>query len=384
MRSSTRMPTRSLPIYPTAPGAAPAPDSPPDGDDGRTYLSCRWIEEGLAFNRRGLHACLVVHHGRGFPKLCDFDGGEVPVARVLAARAEIVRRNRAGGHPDCVGCPHLVRRRWPRPRHAVGLVGIAQFARCNIYCNYCFLQTQDPASFADGLDPYAVGPALEGLIRGGHLAPDATFDWGGGEPTIYPEFDAVLARVTRRGGTTWVHTNGTRFPKPLADGLSARRVHVVCSVDAGFPETYVRMKRRDFLERVWQTLARYIRAGCDVYLKYIVKDENCGEPELRAFCARARRVGARRLIIDIDYDFPNPSPAVLAGLVLLRELGPAHGLYTTFGATGALFAPEADVAGRLRDVERRHPRLRRAGRWLRHKFQYARHVATCVPRRLLK
>src|SRR3954467_8042353 len=33
-------------------------------NDGE-YLSCDWIEGGLAFNRRSLHSCLIVHHDTG-------------------------------------------------------------------------------------------------------------------------------------------------------------------------------------------------------------------------------------------------------------------------------------------------------------------------------
>ena len=319
----------------------------PGVDRSRPYLSCEWIESGLAFNRRGLHACLIVHHGRGFPKLCDFEGGEVPWDLVRAGRADIIRQNQAGGHPDCLGCPHLVEKQWPEPPFAIERVAIAHFMRCNIFCNYCFLQTQDPASFKDGFDPYEVGSAIDALIRDGLLAPDATFDWGGGEPTIYPEFDAILERVTERGATTWVHTNATRFPKPLANGMNGENVRIICSVDAGFPETYLRMKGRDLFEKVWRTLVEYIEAGCDVHVKYIVKEENASAAELRAFIARLEAIGARHLIVDTDYDYPDPSKAVREGIRLLHALGPAHGIHTTFGATGAQFAPEADGGRRV-------------------------------------
>lgn len=315
-------------------------------DRSLPYPSCDWLEAGLAFNRRSLHACLIVHHGRGFPKLCDFNGGEVPWEEVAEARRSIIRRNQRGGHPDCAGCPNLTTRMWPEPAHDVQLVGVAQFVRCNIYCDYCFLQTQDPESFKDGLDPYTVEPAIDALIRDGRLAPDVTFDWGGGEPTIYPEFDSMLRKVTEYGGTTWVHTNASRFPKPLAEGMPADRVGIICSVDAGFPESYLRMKGRDYLERVWANLTRFLEAGCQVHLKYIVKDANCSPDELRAFVARAAQIGAKSLIVDLDYNFPNPSKEVLAGVVLLRRLAQLYGMQTSFGATGAQVLPELDEGRR--------------------------------------
>lgn len=318
-------------------------------DRSLPYPSCDWLESGLAFNRRSVHACLIVHHGRGFPKLCDFNGGEVPWEEVSRARREIIRQNQQGGHASCAGCPNLTTKFWPEPEHDLKLVGIAQFVRCNIFCSYCFLQTQDPDSFKDGLDPYKVEPAIDALIRDGRLAPDVMFDWGGGEPTVYKEFDSILTKVTEFGGKTWVHTNATRFPKPLADGLPAEPVGIICSVDAGFPETYAEMKGRDYLERVWANLAKFIDAGCGVHLKYIVKDENCSPDELQAFVARAAEIGAPSLIVDTDYNFPNPSKDVLDGVVLLKTLAKLYGIETSFGATGAQALPELDEGVRAWD-----------------------------------
>ena len=50
------------------------------------YESCEWIEGGLAFNRRSLHSCLIVHHHTGLPFVADYDGGEVPFEALLARR----------------------------------------------------------------------------------------------------------------------------------------------------------------------------------------------------------------------------------------------------------------------------------------------------------
>src|SRR5262245_4695532 len=72
-------------------------------NDGE-YLSCDWIEGGLAFNRRSLHSCLIVHHDTGLPFIAPFNGGPLPIGRVLEEREKIRQANRAGGNPACVGC----------------------------------------------------------------------------------------------------------------------------------------------------------------------------------------------------------------------------------------------------------------------------------------
>jgi uncharacterized Fe-S cluster-containing radical SAM superfamily protein len=336
----------SLPIFVEG-GAASGASGSAEVDRSGAYASCRWLEEGIAFNRRSLNACLIVHHHRGFPFLCDFNGGEVDLGKVLAARAGIIKENQHGGHESCRGCPHLATKRWRKPRKPIGLMAIAQFSRCNIECNYCYLQTQDRSVFEAGFDPYEVLPAIKGLVRDGACARKLVVDWGGGEPTVYGEFDETLEFLTRAGATTWVHSNGTRLPRPIAQGMETKRVNILCSVDAGKRETWKRMKRRDLFEVVWRNLGEYVRTGCRVVLKYIVKEENCGEEELRLFVERAVGIGAKELVIDIDYDFPVASEEVMGGIRMLRKLAMGAGIYTTFGSTGAQFTPEEKVGERV-------------------------------------
>lgn len=365
---------------PPAPRGRPA--APADAvDRSKPYPSCPWLEGGLAFNRRSLNVCLVAHHGRGFPYLCDFNGGNIDMSALQEARARIIAANQNGGHASCRGCPHLVTRKWPRPRYPVRLMGIAQFSRCNIECSYCFLQTQHPSVFEAGFDPYPVLPPIMKLARDRQLDPHLVVDWGGGEPTIYPEFDAVLEFLTRRGALTWIHTNGTRLPRPIQHGLPTRRIHILCSVDAGTRQAWKRLKNRDLLETVWRNLHQYIRLGCRVMLKYIMKEENCSQAELHAFLSRALRIGARELVLDIDYDHPDPSPPVLHGLRTLRRLATARGIHTTFGSTGALYTPEIDLTGRLQQV----PALQRRERvesWLKDRVALLSTHARSVIRRL--
>lgn len=350
----------SLPIF-EAPQAEAKPQparGPAAIDRSKPYASCDWLEQGIAFNRRSLNACLITHHGTGFPHLLDYNGGEVDIDALLEARAKVVEANQNGGHPSCKGCPHLVTKKWPQPKGLIKFIGVAQFSYCNIECNYCYLQTADPSVFSAGFDPYDVLPALEALARDGHLAPRFIVDWGGGEPTIYPEFDEIMRFVERHGGITWVHTNGTRLPKPIKEGISTKRIHILCSVDAGTRETWKLIKAKDLLDIVWKNLEEYIRSGCHVVLKYIMKEENSSEAELRAFLDKAVAIGAKELLLDIDYDYPNPSPAVQNGLQMLRQMAVKRMMLVTFGSTGAFYTPEVDVKGPLERATARERRQR--------------------------
>ena len=314
------------------------------------YYSCEWLEGGLAFNRRSLHTCLIVHHGRGFPFLAEYNGEDIKVSEILAARRKMVEENRSGKiHEACRGCAHLKKREWPAKEYDFDIIGIAQYSHCNIKCNYCFLQTQDRSSFVDGFKPYRLFDRMEELYYKGHLSPNAIIDWGGGEPTIYKEFDRIADITLQRGAFHYLHTNGVRFPELLQGHPKSHKMHAICSVDAGLPETYFKMKARDYLEQVWQSLEKYIQAKCMVTLKYIVKEENCSLADIDPFVKRAKEIGAQSVVIDIDYNKPKSSPQVLEGLSQLYHRGQQQGLHVEYGFTGENFDAEGKTADQLAD-----------------------------------
>lgn len=316
---------------------------------GDGYYSCRWLEGGLCFSIGALRACAEIHHGRGEPKLMDYAGGPLDFNAIRKAKDEIHRQNQQGGHPACKGCPNLVFRRWPVRTGKFDWIGITHDARCNLECNYCWLQWADyaprrnPASYRKMR--YSVLNPIREIVAKDLIENGALIDWGGGgEPTLFDEFEELLTEFSRRKYTQWLHTNGVRAPASIVNGTSdCSNIHILCSVDAGIPETYKKMKKRDEYQSVWRNLLLYRRRGAHVVVKYIVTEENCSRKEISSFIQDALRHGQPLVLADIDHRYPDVNSAILAGLAFMKLTAWSSGLNFAFGETGSDSYPEKQI-----------------------------------------
>jgi uncharacterized Fe-S cluster-containing radical SAM superfamily protein len=313
------------------------------------YYSCRWLEGGLCFSIGALRACAEIHHGRGEPKLMDYTGGPLDFRAIRSAKDEIHKQNQQGGHPACRGCPNLVFRRWPQRSQKFDWIGITHDARCNLECNYCWLQWADyaprhnPAPYRDAR--YSVLNPIRELLENNLVESGALIDWGGGgEPTLFGELEELLTEFSGRKYTQWLHTNGVRVSAPVLKGtIDCSNIHILCSVDAGASETYKRMKKRDEYQAVWRNMLHYRRRGAHVVVKYIVTEENCSLKEIRSFIQDALRHGRPDILADIDHRYPDVNSPVLAGLAFMKLSAWSSGLDFAVGETGCDSYPEKQI-----------------------------------------
>lgn len=313
-----------------------------------SFASCRFIEGGASFHYSSVHVCSVPHHHRGQPFIANFEGSDFPLEKMIALRKELRTQNQTPeGHPTCKGCALLETKVWECQPYVFEYLGLGNWLYCNIECSYCELQTKNLATYATTFQPYMLESTIRRFIDERLLAPTATVDWGGGgEPTFYRDFPNVLAMLLDHGTFNYIHTNGTRDPRTLRISRPDR-VHLICSVDAGLPETYFLIKRRDYLERVWANLAGWVAIGALVTVKYIMKRENCGEADLIAFSERVARLRPISVIVDIDFDYPDPGDRIVSAIVNLQQRIAALGITVTYGHTGDRFTPEVGVGAKV-------------------------------------
>jgi pyruvate-formate lyase-activating enzyme len=314
---------------------------------------CSYLASGMSFYADQITACGIIHHDTGMPRLADYSGGPIPWELIQARRAEIIRENQADGHPACRGCPQL-RATAPGARtqpERLTWLGISHLNVCNLECDYCWLQWADnsprlqPGTATGG---YRVLEEIVAMHESGRIDPETVVDWGGGgDPTLMVDFADTVAYLARHGFRQWIHTNAVKLPPRLLEpDLVLDKVGVLCSIDAGFPQTYQAIKRRDRLEQVWEHLAALRRRNAVVVAKYIVTDRNTADEELVEFVRRARAAEISQIDLDIDHRHPEPKPPVIAALARLKWLALVPpGIAVRIGSTGINSCPERDVEG---------------------------------------
>jgi sulfatase maturation enzyme AslB (radical SAM superfamily) len=313
---------------------------------------CEWLDRGLAFSPRGLHICCVCHHGDlGWLPISDFSGGEVPVRSIREARAAYIEAINYGGLKACQDCGLLEKRIWSLNPYLVQVINLSHFTCCNLNCRYCYLQLEkkstgwwnDPESLAAGHRPLALYDTFQAMMADGLLAPDGVINWGGGEPTLLPEFERLLGLLVAGGRWNYVASNGVRYSQALASGLAGGHVAMVCSVDAGTAATFMALKGHDYFDRVWANLKAYAATGGNVQVKYVVTPMNSNPGDAREFVRLSRQAAVRGLICDVDAFDPLVTPAIQQTIQTIRHEAEVRDLPFQLAGCGVASFPEKEL-----------------------------------------
>jgi molybdenum cofactor biosynthesis enzyme MoaA len=269
------------------------------------YASCHFIERGIVFQPyRVLSPCCANPAKGGSPTLVEFDGTNFSLDAVLDARARIIAHHKAGQiEPQCQGCPRLTELDWDAlgSPYAVDEVTIAPFTSCNIRCNYCYTTTGEITSLLNGAPRML--PIFQALVDRKLLSPHATVRFSGGEPTLSPEFEALLDLLTKYGARCIVFTNATKRSDAIIEALRRDKVELVLGIDAASTEVYKAIKKMNYNEKVWKVVADYcaaVQPGAvnKVWAKFVFCIENYHEVE--DFVRRADAAGAKYVYWDLD------------------------------------------------------------------------------------
>lgn len=165
---------------------------------------------------------------------------------------------------------------------------------CNLKCSYCNIEQKKMK--------YDVFPLLKSLVAQDLLTDGVLFQWGGGEPTIRPDFRDVFSYIHYElNKTQLVNTNAVHFSQILYDVLPSNKIQVITSIDAGTSETYKILRGADVYNKVCEHISKYISANPEkIRLKYIICEENTNEENLYGFTNLCKNIGLQKAIISLS------------------------------------------------------------------------------------
>ncbi|MDD2707165.1 MAG: radical SAM protein [Verrucomicrobiae bacterium] len=260
------------------------------------YYSCVFLDGNIMFGHDYIGFCCVPHTSpdKGNVTIGPFSGGDIPLDLVFSTRAKLrLDNNRPGCDTRCTGCPFLTKKNW-RKKFAFDRLVLAHIALCNLRCSYCGVPTSSPQT-------YDVMPILNYLDKHGFLANDTYVEMAGGEPGLFKEFEEIMQFILKRKMFVQMASNATIYSESVKAALTEDRLTLCTSIDSGSRESFKRIRGKDLYDQVWENLGRYAAVNKRrVEPKYIIMDENSGEPELLGFVEKCVEKGMAHFVISRD------------------------------------------------------------------------------------
>lgn len=168
---------------------------------------------------------------------------------------------------------------------------------CNCKCEYCDLWSRkNKGKF------YEVLPGLKSLKRQNALEEDAKISWGGGEPSILPEFDEAAKWLCDNNYYQYIHTSAIKFSPSIDEILKSDKGKINVSLDCGGPSVYRSVKGVDKFDAAVGNIKQYASANpANVELKYIIYEKNNDISEIRKFVTLAKEIGVKNLQFSFDF-----------------------------------------------------------------------------------
>ena len=270
----------------------------------KPYRSCYYLESGITFASNEIAFCC----DRPSPATVQpmADAGKT-VDAFLEARDRVIRENQ-GITPPCAGCSRF--QEYKLTNGKINYINFAVHKFCNFSCTYCVLQ-QSGAQDKNRLEPYDALEIAKELKRRGLLSQTLNIICGPGEITVHPRREEYYNFIEENAYSVQFVSNAGRFDPKLAHILSlSPQNRMLVSIDSGTEETFRQVHGVDMFKQVVANLMEYRKYSPNIYLKYILLDENCDDEDLNGFIQLCNELKPAQMIVSGDngkvWDWGNP------------------------------------------------------------------------------
>lgn len=164
---------------------------------------------------------------------------------------------------------------------------------CNLHCGYC---VRDEDALYHTRAEFFAPELLRRIVRGARSSFGVDLiSFTGGEATIHPRFEQIVATVAEEGARCSFVTNGWHIGRVFPTLLKYREsVHAVAfSLDGATKAAHDRWRGEGSFVRVVRGIARCYMSGIPVIVKVGIRRDTV--PQLQEIALLAARLGARAL-----------------------------------------------------------------------------------------
>ena len=292
--------------------------------------SCQYIQDAIFFRSNEIRTCckrfFVEGKRKGDVKLQIENLEELEYREIVTAKSKLTMAINSGESDQCTGCPFLEFREWkPVKSTKPKYISIENHSICNMRCTYC------SEEYWGGKKPeYSLNRVVKSMAEGQNLDEVQMIVWGGGEPTLGPEFDKTfhLLSTTCPDATQRVITNASRYSEVIKHALATKNAQIITSIDAGNSKTFKQIRGNNLLEKVISNLQAYeVGNSRRITIKYILDEINSNDKELKEFTNLVASKGLKEVNFQISSNFKEermPDNILEAGIKLayfLRKEG---------------------------------------------------------------
>ncbi len=232
------------------------------------------------------------------PPHVSYSGGKFPLDQYRKALSIASEANQNNEGP-CNKCPLLQDKEQPSQSMQIRNVAINhQRSICNAKCVYCdFWKHPSPS--------YNIYPTIVDLLESNILHENAYFHWGGGEPTILPEFKDTSEYIFLKNKKQSVNTNAIVFSEQIANLLKVGACTICISLDCGTLDVYKIVHGVDKFHTVVNNIKNYVACSnnaSNVGLKYILFKDNDREDEVANFLQLCQDIKCSNVMFSLNFD----------------------------------------------------------------------------------
>ncbi|MCD7739889.1 MAG: radical SAM protein [Candidatus Gastranaerophilales bacterium] len=221
-------------------------------------------------------------------------------ANYLTTIGNIMNSNQTSKAP-CAGCKFLKKQLVPQFKYEKNITffTINHFTKCNSNCVYCGIgrKTEDIK--------YKLLPLLKQIFNEKLIADNCLFNWGGGEPTLCSEFEEIARFLHKNNLRQAINSSGIIFSPTILDGLKDGSMSIQISPDSGTQETYLKIKRQNNFNIVWDNIKKYSQYPDMLFVKYIFFSMSANETDVRMFINKCIESKVKHIVIDCESQSAN-------------------------------------------------------------------------------